>query len=306
MNEFDSQAGSYNIYPRTMVRLCVISYESVDDIPGAVQPLGWDVVWGPAERRSIIDISYTLMFVCRNRQTGEYAVVIRGTNFDSLRSWIFQDFDIGSTQPFSKLAPHAPSNALIAQGTYNGMSDLLNLTDPNNGKTLVQFLQQSHPKRLYVTGHSLGGTLTPTMFAYLNDVIYGGGPATSMALWSFAGLTPGDSNFNSYFNGLFRGSYQWRIFNTLDVAPFCWWSAQDLETIYQSHGLKLLSAEKDLIDDLFDMGAGVGYAQPTVGQPLNGTFDPSIIDRYLWVAQADHQHSSLTYQKLVDATFSAF
>lgn len=302
MSEFQAPGG-YNVYPRTMVRFSAISYESMSDIPGAVQALGWDVVWGPAEHRSIVDISYSLMYACRNRQTGEYAVVIRGTNFDSLRSWIFQDFDIGTTVPFVKLAPHSPSNALIAKGTFNGMLDLLSLLDPMTKLTLVAFLQQVRPARLYVTGHSLGGTLTPTMFAYLNDVIYGGGPAHAMGLWSFAGLTPGNAAFNSYLNGLFQGGYQWRIFNTLDVAPFCWWSAQDLEAIYQSHGLKLLSAEKDLINDLFAMGASVGYAQPTVGQPLSGTFDSSIVDRYLWLAQADHQHSSLTYRNLVDAAF---
>lgn len=303
MSEFETSAGGYNIYPWTMVRFSVIAYDSLTDIPGAVQALGWDVVWGPAERRSIVDVSYSLMYACRNRQTGEYAVVIRGTNFDSLQSWIFQDFDIGSTVPFSKLAPQAPANALIAKGTYNGMCDLLKLTDPQTGQSLVSFLQQAGPTRIFVTGHSLGGTLTPTMFAYLNEVIYGGGPAYRMGLWSFAGLTPGNADFNIYFNGLFQGNYQWRIFNTLDVAPFCWWSAQDLETIYQSHGLKLLSAEKDLIDDLFGMGAKVGYAQPTVGQPLTGEFDNSIVDRYLWLAQADHQHSSLTYRDLVDAAF---
>lgn len=303
MNSFEPLVGSYNTYPRTMVRLCVISYESTRDIPSAVQALGWDVVWGPAQLKSIVDISYSLMFVCKNRQTGEYAVVIRGTNFDSLRSWIFQDFEIDSTVSFSQLAPHAPSNALIAKGTYNGMIDLLSLRDPSTNQNLVSFLLSVKPSRLYVTGHSLGGTLTPTLFALLNDVIYGGGRAKSMGLWSFAGLTPGDAGFNAYFNSLFIGGYQWRILNTLDVAPFCWWSAQDLETIYQPHGLNLNSLEKDLIDELFSSGSQVGYAQPTAGQPLTGTFDPSIVDRYFWLAQADHQHSSLTYRGLVDAAF---
>lgn len=303
MTEFETSAGGYNIYPRTMVRFSVIAYDSMSDIHGAVQALGWDVVWGPAELRSIVDISYCLMYACRNRQTGEYAVVIRGTNFDSLRSWIFQDFDIRETVPFSKLAPQAPANALIAKGTYNGMCDLLKLTDQQTGQTLVSYLQQAAPSRIYVTGHSLGGTLTPTMFACLNEAIYGGGPALRMGLWSFAGLTPGNAGFNSYFNGLFQGNYQWRIFNTLDVAPFCWWSVQGLEAIYQPYGLKLDFVEKDLIQDLFGMGAKVGYAQPTTGQPLSGVFDKCIIDRYMWLAQADHQHSSLTYRDLVDAAF---
>ena len=42
MSEFETSAGGYNIYPRTMVRFSVIAYDSLTDIPGAVQALGWD------------------------------------------------------------------------------------------------------------------------------------------------------------------------------------------------------------------------------------------------------------------------
>lgn len=297
-------ADNYNYYPRTMIRLCEISYQKMNTIPAAVQGLGLEVVWGPAELVSLLGISYSLLFVCRNSQTGEYTVVIRGTNSDSLESWIFEDFDIDETQPLHQLAPHAPANALISQGTFNGLRDLLKVPDPATKQGVVEFLQQAKPKYLYVTGHSLGGTLSPPMFACLNDALYGGGTTNNMALWTFAGLTPGDAGFNSYFNGLFNAGFQWRLYNTLDIAPFCWWSPTDIEDIYKPFGLSSAWFDDIVIRELFSGAAKIGYAQPTPGLPLTGEFDDQhFADRNLWVVQAGHQHSSATYQTLVDTAF---
>ncbi len=296
-------ADNYNSYPRTMIRLCEISYQELDDIPAAVQALGWELVWGPAELRSIFDVSYSLMFVCRNSRTDEYTVVVRGTNMDSIESWTMEDFDIDTTQPFNRLAPHAPDNALIAQGTFNGMQDLLKLTDPNTSLSALAFLQSAKPTYLYVTGHSLGGTLSPPMFACLNDLLYGGGFVHNMALWTFAGLTPGDNGFNAYFNGLFNPGFQWRLHNTLDIAPFCWWSPTDIENIYQPYGLKSDWLEDVAIKHLFVDAAKIGYTQPSGDQALPGQFEQSIIDDNLWLAQVAHQHASATYLTLVDQAF---
>jgi hypothetical protein len=296
-------ADNYNSYPRTMIRLSEISYQDMSAIPAAVQGLGLEVVWGPAELVDALGVSYSLMFVCRNAQTGEYTVVIRGTDFESLESWIYEDFEIKETRLFNQLAPHAPASALIALGTFNGLSDLLELTDPTTGESVVPFLLSAKPKYLYVTGHSLGGTLAPPMFACLNDVLYGGGAANNMALWTFAGLTPGNAGFNTYFNGLFNAGYQWRLINTLDVAPFCWWSATDIENIYKPYGLRSSWFDDVAIRDLFSGAAKIGYAQPTPGQPLPGVFKHGFVDGDLWVVQVGHQHSSATYQTLVDQAF---
>ncbi len=121
-----SISGNYNVYARTMIALCEISYQEIATIPQTVKDeLKLQVVWGPAELVSDLDVAYSLMFVAHKAESNEYIVVIRGTNFDSWESWTKQDFAIGTTQPFNKLAPHAPSTALISQGTYNGMQDLL-------------------------------------------------------------------------------------------------------------------------------------------------------------------------------------
>lgn len=303
MTNLKPLADNYNYYPQTTIRLCEISYQDMSSIPGAIANLGLELVWGPAELVSSWDISYSLMYVCKRSPLNEYFVVIRGTNMYSWESWTQQDFAIGNTQPFNQLAPHAPADALISQGTFNGMTDLLSLTDPNTGQGVVQFLSGANPPYLYVTGHSLGGTLTPPLFAYLNDVLYGGGFVHNMALWSFAGLTPGDGGFNTYFNSLFNPEFQWRLHNTLDIAPFGWWSLTDIQNIYQPYDLSWGPPEDDFIEDLFAQAAGIGYAQPVGDQALPGAFDYNIIDEYLWTAQAMHQHHSSTYQTLVDQAY---
>ena len=303
MNHLKAQANSYNYYPRTTVRLCEISYQDMSAIPQAVANLGLNVVWGPAELVSSWDISYSLMYVCKRSPLNEYFVVIRGTNMYSWESWTQQDFAIGNTQPFNQLAPHAPADALISQGTFNGMTDLLSLTDPNTLQGVVEFLGDANPTYLYVTGHSLGGTLTPPMFAYLNDVLYGGGHVHNMALWSFAGLTPGGTGFNNYFDSLGNPEFRFRLHNTLDIAPFGWWSQQNIQNIYQPYGLSWGWPEDAFIKDLFATAAPIGYAQPSGDQALPGQFDYSIIDENVWVAQAMHQHHGSTYQKLVDIAY---
>ena len=308
MTDPNPLTADYNYYPRTMIRLCNISYDDFYCIPSEVQQLGWEVVWGPAELVSWLDISYSLAFICRRQQpntTAEYTVVIRGTNMMSWDSWEKEDFAIGTTRPFNELAPHAPANALVSHGTYRGTVDLLRLRDPKKKTSLVDFLSQEKPGILHVTGHSLGGTLSPPLFAYLNDVLYGGKRATNMALWTFAGLTAGDINFNTYFNGLFNPQLPWRLHNTLDIAPFCWWSLDNIENIYEFYELDWGWPEDDLIEDLFIQAKGKNYAQPLGDKMLPGTFNYNIFDEYLWTAQAMYQHHVSTYQTLVDIAYPA-
>lgn len=292
---------SYNYYPQTMIDFCAISYDDISSIPAAVQQLGWTVVWGPAQLLSDEGVSYSLAFVASRNDPNETTVVIRGTNLDSWTAWTSEDFDIGTTVPFTQLVPTAPAGAVISQGTLDGINDLLQLTDPATNASLVSYLQ-GVTGDLYVTGHSLGGTLVAPMTAYLNYVLYGGGYFTNMAMWSFAGLTPGNADFNNYFTSLGNPEFPWRLYNTLDIAPDCWGNLPAIKTIYTpplTYGLP----ESLVLDGLFLLADGKGYAQPTDGSvPLAGTFQQETGD-FAWIDEAIYQHHFTTYQTLVDQAY---
>lgn len=309
MNVFNPS--NYNYYPNTAIELSIIAYEEVIEIPNSVKSnTNLAVCWGPAELKGSLGlVSYSKMFVANNSATGEYFVVIQGTNPFSVEAWTKEDFDVGSSQPFGNLPgsiPNVPPTALISQGTFNGMSDLISLVDPSTGQSIVTYFKSLQPKFIYVTGHSLGGTLAPTMFAYLNETLSGGSNLPSMAMWSFAGLTPGGRGFNTYFNslaGINDQSFLWRIQNSLDVAPLLWGSFAKATDIYSAYGLDCEEPWSLILDALFLEAdfSGVNYEQPEAGVLLPGEFDKSITS---WYEQASHQHSSIdSYQKMVNAYY---
>lgn len=314
MNAHELIKNNYAYYPNTAVELCVISYDDFGAIKHTVaHQTGLEVVWGPAQLTDMFGVSYSLMFVAKKAATGEYFIVIRGTNYDSLESWLKQDFDVATSQPFANLPgnlPNVPDNALISQGTFNGMTDLLSLADPDSNYSLVDFLTTESPNYLYVTGHSLGGTLTPPLFAYLNAVLYGGHRITNMALWSFAGLTPGGTGFNAYFNSILPNNqgFLWRMHNSLDIAPFFWYSLNDVQNIYAAEDLSWGYLEEGAISYLFNQAdyADIGYAHPQAGLTLPGDFENSFPDDDIWAAQASYQHHSTTYRELVKRAYPLY
>jgi hypothetical protein len=300
-----SKSSSYNYYPNTMITLCMISYSPIGSISLQVQQLtDVQVVWGPAQLvDSLSKVTYALAYVAYRPDPKEYTVVIRGTTLDSATAWLTEDFEIGTTVPFTNFVANAPSDAAISKGTSDGINDLLSLGDPITGATLVQYLQTIQDSGdIYVTGHSLGGTLVPPMLAYINDVLYGGGFVHNMALWSFAGLTPGNGAFNTYFSSLGNPLFPFRIYNTLDIAPLLWWNQPGLVSIY-APAYPYGDLEAALFDPLFDLAAGIGYAQPASGgTPIPGTLQ---IETGLvkWLDQAAYQHHSTTYQTMVAAAY---
>ncbi len=310
---------NYNYYPTTAIELSSISYDDQDKISSAVSAnTNLKVVWGPAKHTHWDDITYSLMFVACNAETGEYFVVIRGTNDYSLSTFLKQDFDLGSTPPFSSLPdnpPNVPANAFISQGTFNGMSDLISLKEPVTGQSIVEFLRDQIKDQkllyLYFTGHSLGGTLSPPLLAYINAMLYEGNSIGNMALWTFAGLTPGGTGFNDYFNSIIPNDqgFLWRIQNSLDIAPFLFSSQAHVENIYNfsPHYLKWSFLEKDLIEHWFKdaNSSGIGYAQPQVGEVIPGQFDTNLPGKGddSWILQVVHQHHPRTYKPMVNGKY---
>jgi hypothetical protein len=296
--------------PQKMIRLCNISYvtDTTDRkkaVTSAVQKLGMSVVWGPEELFDDFGVSYSSMYLAYDPADTAYTVVIRGTNYESLKSWIGEDFQVHKAVKFNRFVKAAPSNAKISKGTCIGMDDLIKLKQRNND--LVDFLKKivaTKPiKGFYLTGHSLGGTLTPPFYAYLCYEIFGGKPPSNIisSPYSFAGLTAGDSNFNNYLQNTFLQSTvkNWRFVNPLDVAPNLWDGGDSIKTMYTRYNLKYEFPESDLLEYLIYRAKPNKYRQPPNCESRLATAFNWAKDT--WISQAEYQHHSYTYISLVDS-----
>lgn len=271
-------------------------------IDNAVSAQGWEVVWGPAwHYPDMVSESDACMFIAKAKQEQKMMVVIRGTNPYSLSSWFSQDFDTGVMESIRDLDPAAPENATIARGTHIGTRILLNeLPDPVTKKSAGEFLDSLSPKPsiIYITGHSLGATITPPYFLYLNYLLNAGknGDQSTLVPLSFAGLTPGGKNFNRYFEQMLDGIPYFRFVNSLDIAPFCWWSKQGVLTIYDHEGCGPFYGRPDIIiDELFN-GIEGKYEEIKDKFLLSGRCEHSY---ELWETEALHQHHVATYLSLI-------
>jgi hypothetical protein len=300
-----------------MIRLCNISYytdnkkeSSVSIADSIFNEVGWDLVWGPAKLTDLYGVTYSAMYVAKNPNSEEYAVVIRGTNSTSLKSWISEDFQVHKSVKFSKYVCNAPSEARISKGTCIGIHDLIKLKDPLNSSSVVNFLKTKQIKSLYVTGHSLGGTLTPAFYTYLCYKLFNG-PAPAdidSSPFSFAGLTAGNQEFNDLLaTYIQKGKEKWRYVNPLDVAPKLW-EYSNLEVLksifiddkkHEKHNsIAYGNPESDFLGYLFDRAKQNNYMQPPNSEfTLDYNFDNC---QTIWILEALSQHHSTTYISLVD------
>ena len=287
-------------YPLTMITLCVIAYDAPSVIPQKVSQVTggqWECVWGPVALYSDVYVIYSLMYVARQVNTNEFAFVIRGTTADSLTAWLYEDFAISNQVPWSNYYWKAPADAAISQGSASGFKDLLSMEDATRGfQSWLSVLNGNQGTTVYVTGHSLGGTLTPVLAAYIQGASDTYQYNLNVQPYSFAGLTPGNPAFASYIDTLFPPSVAWRYHNSLDVAPFLWNNIAGVDDIYGAEGVNIPFWVKDLLND---MTSGIpAYAQPNQnGFPLTGQFVK--YDIFEWELEAMYQHHSTTYQTLV-------
>lgn len=305
-----AQENSFNYsLPQKMIRLCNFSYSTDSTIEKRIikdsvqKYLGMDVVWGPEELVDDFGVSYSSMYVAFDPWISAYTVVIRGTNYESLKSWIGEDFQVHKAVKFSRFVKAAPADAKISKGTCTGMDDLIKLKQQKNDLVafLKQVVQSKKMKGFYVTGHSLGGTLTPPFYAYLCSEIFGGKPPADIlsSPYSFAGLTAGNTGFNNYLQTFLNpDDTLWRFVNPLDVAPDLWDGGDSIKTMYKPYDLKYEFPESDLLEYLIYRAKPNKYHQPPKSERRLATVFN--VTQNTWISQAEYQHHSTTYKILVD------
>jgi len=203
-----------------------------------IQNIGnWDVVWGPvvgAYGRDVKDqVASNAMFVAKNTE-GKYVIAVSATNPTSLYGWCVEDFDVRTMEAWKDVnfGTEHGGTPRISTGTYLGLQNLLQLTytAPDNGPTtnLMEFLQstfQDYQKQaqLVVSGHSLGGALSPVLALYIDEQQATWNPFMKVVVSTMptAGASPGNKAFSDYQNDR-MGSRTLRFWNSLDPVPHGW------------------------------------------------------------------------------------
>jgi len=197
----------------------------------------WQTVWGPR----VYDFPYishghsnnTMLVVQSVSDPNTYVVAIAGTDPKSWSDWLFEDFFVWSTLPWLYGDVPGELKPKISQATAIGLFTLQQIAPvkgtPQAGVGLRDYLHSvvadtSDEITIYVTGHSLGGALAPTVACWLNDTKaqWDEKDQTTISAYAFAGATPGNQDFATWMNSRFQGDRLVRVSNTLDVVPHGW------------------------------------------------------------------------------------
>lgn len=194
----------------------------------------WTPVWGPvvwinpAQQGTSLTPDNTMACYYSPSQN-LFVIAIAGTNPTSMFDWEKEDFDISSMVAWNTISPVSGSSSTsgyISTGSCNGMNILLGMTAGGTSllNALQSYVQTNNitDSTIAIGGHSLGGALAPCLGLYLFDNL-----ATlqltgqKIAVYAYAGPTPGDKVFATYYDGRINGTtfaYSSQ-YNTIDVVP---------------------------------------------------------------------------------------
>lgn len=278
--------------------------ERIDCLLAATPELdGWSPTWGPAIQLEpgaispnplLTETPSNTMVVFSRAGTNEHVVAIAGTNPLSLYGWLVEDL---------KITPEAwpygtgDDRGYITKGTLDGLKILVGLEDGST--SLAEYLATvtgAPGATVYVTGHSLGGALSPALGLWLADTqgqAGGWDPGSNAALrvYPFAGATPGDQHFAAYLNGKLPGDALVVVNNSNDIVPHAWnpTTLAEIQTLYPKGIRPVLLAP--LVEDMEDRAVkkssdfdlehpGYGFTYTTVGtaeqrQPVTAPIVPA-------------------------------
>jgi hypothetical protein len=284
----------------------------------------WTMAWGPVVYESSIlgvesGVEDNAVFVAQGEDADGntvYVVSIAGTNPLSTVTDISQE-DLDTTlSAWTYGVPTALNlSPNVTQGTLEGLSNLMGMQDPNTGDSLATFLQgvESTTATVIITGHSLGGALSPALaLALFGDPgnTSSGGAGLDPADWSavyvypIAGPAVGDQDYATFYATTFpqttdKQSETWNllVWNSLDVVPHAWNQMSKIPKLYPD--LASSDCLTKILDALKILG-GSSYVQ-LQDQKLVGTFAAPSNDLKTvsaFVAEVVYQHVSAYFDLL--------
>ena len=149
--------------------------------------------------------------------------------------------------------------------------------DPDEGIGLLELLgnlaeEHGDKLELFVTGHSKGGALAPVLSLFLSDTQtnripvpdhyrWNPGSDAKIKCYAFAGPTPGNSDFASYFNKQLGRNF-YRYSNELDMACHAWTS--DFRKVATIFGDKIepIPGTEELLHEVANDMEALDYCHP--------------------------------------------
>ncbi len=296
----------------------------------------WQIAWGPAiyvaepknktARRASFYASNAMVVMHSPSQT-RYIVAIAGTNPASAFDWLNEDallspgYDWTSTLACWKsghddLPQKGHKNtATVDNCTFTGVSVLLSKLQ-SNGQSLVAFLQgvDASGHTLTLTGHSLGGALSPMLALALVDpahALQSNWQADQVQVYATAGATPGNAALAAHYLQVFPpqkapDASPWQVWNStvwnqFDVVPRAW-APSTLDAVPTLYAAARYQEQQEY-PDLAALNIGIGMARtkanifaamygplthlntPTVNGIINPDATPE--DGFAWCVNGD-------------------
>ena len=186
----------------------------------------------------------------------------------------------------------------VSAGTAKGFTNLMGLSD---GTRSLPAAVAAIPAgaTIYVTGHSLGGTLAPVVALWMTELPNGLVPQ----VYCYAGMTPGNQAFADLFGpGTKLAGRVRRYSNTLDSVPYGWDRVMQTRDFYQPapRGGALVEAAVSLLAYKL---TEYGYAPIGEEIPLQGVLSDRAIgcEIVAFVIENLSQHLPDTYLSLLGA-----
>jgi hypothetical protein len=288
---------------RVMMTMAGIAYGEPSAIPGY---LAADTLtrgdWTPVWIAEPVDVPKNFAFIARN-SAGDYCIAIRGT-YPNPFSPAYWD-DANEDSPLQDLVPWPLGSSdpvdvgpRISNGTATAFKRLLALSDGTD--TFETAAGKIPPAAtVFVTGHSLGGTLAPVVGLWITGLANAPAPK----VFCFAGLTPGNQAFADLLGpGTRLAGRVTRYKNSYDSVPYGWNDVLATRDFYQpepSGGLLVAAAVTALSLKLTEYGyATVG--EEIVLQGVLNTYSPGC-EFISYVIENIRQHLPDTYLSLLGA-----
>jgi hypothetical protein len=195
----------------------------------------WSLRWGVGiysrDREGLVMADNAALLARCEESPERYVLSIAGTNPISRYGWRVEDFAVDRQERWAYGGGLLRKKPAVALGTRRGFDHVRRMR--SGGIELVDGLRNAvqedngpDMEELIVTGHSLGGTLTPVVASWLHETRdeWSRGRPVRIFGYSFAGATPGNPAFARYIDrlGRRRDFTFHRIWNRYDIVPYAW------------------------------------------------------------------------------------